>query len=254
MGAWGTAITSDDTVLAVIEFVAQRLKSGDGLQAACKAAEHNFQEELRDEDDGPLVWLALAHVQWKYGEVTPRISERVRADFRAGRGLERWRDDPKQLQQRQAVLAKFLSKIETPNPKPARAPKKIIRLAPFAAGDCLAVRLADGQHTGAIVLRVDNSNEEHGASLIGSLDYLASSPPEPSVFEQRVWLYKHHGNWNGEPELHWYGSSGLRKERERIAVIYKTKLRPTDPTDSRSLSNLARLGTQIILCRGSGST
>lgn len=185
MGAWGTAITSDDTVADVVGHVVDRMKRGDSLLAACEDAERTFRAEINDPDDGPLVWLALAHVQWKFGSVAPRVLERVRGDVSNGRGLERWREDPKLLAQRCAALARFLAKIESANPKPSSPPKTVVRLAPFAEGDCLSVLTADGNYTAAIVLKVNNSNPECGTNLVGALDYLSETPPTLEIFGKR---------------------------------------------------------------------
>jgi hypothetical protein len=59
----------------------------------------------------PLLWLALAHVQWKYGTVDTDILSCIRSDIASERGLERWREDPRGLAKRKAALAKFLAQI-----------------------------------------------------------------------------------------------------------------------------------------------
>lgn len=249
MGTWGTSITSDDTVADVVDYVVGRMKGGDSLLVACTDAERNFKAELNDPDDGPLVWLALAHVQWKYGSVAPPVLERVRSDVLNGHGLDRWREDSKLLAQRRAALERFLAKIESPNPKPSALPKAITRLAPFAEGDCLSVLTAEGTYTAAIVLKVNNSRPEYGTNLVGSLDYLSETPPAPEIFEQRRWLHKNHGNWKGEPDLAWYGPHGAKTERKRFAVVSSTKLRFRDPSSAPSHASWRQLGEQILLCR-----
>lgn len=249
MGAWGTSITSDDTVSDVVDHVLGRMKRGDSLLAACTSAERTFSAELSDPDDGPLIWLALAHVQWKSGSVAPRVLERVRSDISSGNGLERWREDSKLLAQIRAALERFLAKIESPNPKPPALPKAVIRLAPFAEGDCLSVLTTEGTYTAAIVLKVNNSNPEYGANLVGSLDYLSETPPALEVFEERQWLKKNHGNWNGEPDLVWYGPHGAKTERKRFSVVGRTKIRFRDPSSAPGYTSWRQLGVQILLCR-----
>ncbi|MEO8064088.1 MAG: hypothetical protein ABI821_15240 [Pseudomonadota bacterium] len=249
MGAWGTAITSDDTVADVIGTVVERLKAGDSLSAACEVALREFNSSLNDADDAPLVWLGLAHSQWKYGRVDERVLEQIRRDIATERGLERWRDDPVAFTKRKRVLQIFLEKISVANPKPAAAPRAIINLAPFREGDCLAVLTRSGEYTAAIVLVADNSRPEHGSNLVGSLDFLSTTPPMQEDFEGRKWLFKHHGNWHGEQEISWYGARGIRKEKNRITVVGSTALRRTDPRQSNSYAGLNLLGEQILLCR-----
>lgn len=250
MGAWGTAITSDDTVSDVVGTVVDHLKAGADMAAACALALKGHESALADPDDGPSVWLALAHVQWKYDRVDPTVLGHVRDDMASGRSLALWKDNPALLKRRTQALHAFLEKISTTNPKPSAWPRTVIRRAPFAEGDCLAVLTSNGLYTAAIVIAADNSRAEYGKNLIGSLDYLSDKQPASSDFEARKWLYKHHGNWNGKQELAWYLPSGLRSAMKRIAVVGKTTIRRSDPKDSSTLAGWKSLGGQILLCRG----
>jgi hypothetical protein len=252
MGTSGTSITADDTVADVVGTAIDRLKEGATLQEASAFALRRFKRLLKDPDNGPLVWLALAHVQWKYGRVDSEVLEQVRHDIAAGNGLDRWRDEPADLTARKQVLEAFLAKISEANPKPASPPKSVTRLAPFAEGDCISVLTSSGEYTAAIVLNSDNSRSESGSNLVGSLDYLSRHPPEQKVFEDRTWLFKHHGNWNGAQELAWYIPVGFRNARRRIVVVGKTNIRSSDPRRSDSYANWGLLGEQILLCRRRG--
>jgi hypothetical protein len=250
MGTYGTAISQDDAVADVVGFLVDRLKAGSTLDAASKAALARFREMEGDDDEAPLLWLAIASVQWKYGTVDVEVLRRVRADTTDERGLDRWREDPKLLLKRRAALSSFLARIEKPNPKPSPLPRLIGRAAPFEEGDCLSVITADGRYTAALVLKVNNSNPELGMNLVAGLDYLGSEPPDLAVFEQRKWLLKHHGKWNGAPDLCWYLPVRLRQERKRIAVVARTAIRATDPRDAEPHCGWNLLGQQILLCRG----
>jgi len=249
MGTWGSGITQDDTVADIVGFVKDRLKEGDSLEVASVQAQRQFASTQGDVDEAPLLWLALAEVQWKYGAVDSAVLSRVRKDIQSGSGLERWSDDAKTLAGRRAALTKFLAKVESPNPKPSAPPKLVVRKAPFLEGDCLSVQLPDGRYTAALVLRVDNSNAEYGKNLIASLDYCDSEPPSLAVFERRDWLVLDHGNWNGEKEVRWYLPVRFQKERKRITVVGNVKLRWGDPKDSRSSTGWNNLGVQVLLCR-----
>jgi hypothetical protein len=111
MGTSGTSITADDTVADVVGTAIDRLKEGATLQEASAFALRRFKRLLKDPDNGPLVWLALAHVQWKYGRVDSEVLDQVRNDIAAGNGLDRWRDEPADLTARKQVLEAFLAKI-----------------------------------------------------------------------------------------------------------------------------------------------
>jgi hypothetical protein len=250
MGTYGTSITADDTVADVVGTVVDRMKEGASLQEASDFALRRFKSALKDSDDGPLIWLALAHVQWKYGRVDPQVFDRVRNDIASEQGLDRWREDPAGLTKRRRVLETFLAKIAKVNEKPAVSPRSVVRLAPFREGDCIAIQTSSGQYTAAIVLRVDNSRLEYGSNLIGSLDYLSTALPEQKVFEDRKWLFKHHGSWNGAQELAWYTQVGFRTARKRLKLVGTTNIRSKDPRQSNSYANWGLLGEQILLCRG----
>ena len=250
MGTYGTSITADDTVADVAGTIVDRMKEGASVQEASDFALRRFKSSLKDSDDGPLVWLALAHVQWKYGRVDAQVLDRVRSDIASGKGLDRWREDPTGLAKRKRVLENFLAKISTVNGKPSAPPRSVVQLAPFGEGDCIAVQTSSGEYTAAIVLKVDNSRSEYGSNLVASLDYLSTTLPEQKVFEDRNWLFKHHGSWHGAQELAWYIPVGFRKARKRIRLVGRTEIRSSDPHESNSYANWGLLGEQILLCRG----
>ncbi|MDP1710000.1 MAG: hypothetical protein Q8L28_00055 [bacterium] len=247
MGAWGVGITQDDTVSDVVGFLTDQLKAGDSLQTATERTKTHFVQLERDENEAPLFWLALAHVQWKYGVVEKPILDHVRSDITNDRGLERWKEDTKSLAKRKAALAKFISQIEVSNSKPSKPPKLIVRRAPFKHGDCLSIVLSDGRYTAALVLNVDNSNQEYGKNLIASLDYLSSIPPSLEVFKRKDWLILSHGNWNNRKDICWYLPVRFKKESERIKVVGNISLERSLPKEDGMYSNWSHLGQQILL-------
>lgn len=249
MGAWGFGILQDDTVSDVVGFFIDRLKAGDQLRLATAATVAHFAELEHDRDEAPLLWLAVAHVQWKYGSIDPSVLRRVRSDVEAERGLDRWRDDPKSLTRRKGALARFLAKIEQPNPKPSALPKLIVRKAPFRQGDCLSIFLPDGRYTAALVLAEDNTDPERGNNLIASLDYCGNVPPQLSVFEQRKWLVLSHGNWNNEQDVCWYLPVRFRSVRRRVTIVGNVPLKSRDPKESSTYVGWNHLGLQVLLCQ-----
>ena len=93
MGAWGHGIRQDDFVCDVIGDFEDLLKAGRCVSDATKVVKSRFASEIKDADDGPLFWIALADVQWTYGELEPQVLKRVRKDFDSGRSLDPWRED-----------------------------------------------------------------------------------------------------------------------------------------------------------------
>jgi hypothetical protein len=227
------------------------LKEGSSLADASSRAIAHFKRLENDAEDAPLLWQAIALVQWKYGKVDDAVLVRVRHDIESERGLDIWRDDPKDLAKRRGVLEKFLNKLQLANPKPSLLPKIILRRAPFEEGDCLAVRTKDDRYTAALVLRANNQNPEYGKNLVAGLDYLDEEPPTLAFFEERKWLFKHHGNWNGEPDLVWFLPVRFRDASKRITLLGKTRIRESDPKDAGGHAGWNLLGDQILYCRSS---
>jgi hypothetical protein len=252
MGCWGPGITANDTVSDVRDFMLDRLKEGVSLADASSRAITHFRFLQDDPQDAPLLWQAIALIQWKYGKVNAAVLARVRHDIESERGLEIWSDNPKDLAKRKRALEKFLNKLQLANPKPL-PPKTILRRAPFEEGDCLAVRTKDDRYTAALVLSVNNRNPEYGKNLVAGLDYLDEEPPELAFFEERKWLFKRHGNWKGEPDLTWFLPVRFGDASKRITILGKTRIRESDPKDAGGHAGWDLLGDQILYCRSSKS-
>ena len=111
MGAWGYGIRQDDFVLDVVGIFEDLLKAGQSVPDATETVKTRFVAETNDSDDGPLLWLALADVQWTCGALTSEVLNHVQSDFDSGRSLDAWREDARGLLRRKAALEKFIRKI-----------------------------------------------------------------------------------------------------------------------------------------------
>lgn len=67
MGAWGHGIRQDDFVCDVNGVFDDLLKAGKSVAEATKEMKSRFSAEIKNTDDGPLFWIALADAQWTYG-------------------------------------------------------------------------------------------------------------------------------------------------------------------------------------------
>jgi hypothetical protein len=205
---------------------------------------------IGDLDDGPLFWIGLAEAQWTFGEVDGSVLAKVKADILSGAGLDRWEEaGAGALAKRGHVLEKFVEKVSTPNPRPRRPPKLIIRPSKFKPGDCLAVLLTNGQYGAALVLAADDSRPEYGSNLVGTMDYMAPEKPGIELFEKRNWLRVTHHNWDGSRDVHWFPPWGFRKAKSRIEVIGCVRLKRSDPKDSPSYSFWDHIADQVIYQR-----
>ncbi len=250
MGVWGTGILQDDTVADVVGSIKDLMKKGQPLAAAVAEVRKQFAELEQDPDEAPLLWLGIAHAEWKYGKVQAIVLDRIRSDIAQENGLERWREDPKALAKRKASLRKFLTQVEEPNPKLSAPPKLVVRKAPFRKGDCLSISLPEGRYTAALVLNEDNSNPELGRNLIGSLDYWETQPPDLAVFNARRWLKRTWGAWDGSPEILWYLPVGFREASKRISVVGNVKLKWLDPRSATQYASWKGFGDGILYSVG----
>ena len=246
MGAWGHGIRQDDFVCDVIGLFEDLLKVGKSVREATEAVRSKFTAAMKDVDDGPLFWIALADMQWSYGELEPQILTRVKEDLASGRSLALWTDDQRGLAGRRAVLEKFISKIEKPNRRPKKLPKIVVRAPKFRPGDCLSMRLSNGQYAAALVLRADHSNVEYGKNLLGVLDYLSTEKPTMDVFHQRKWLVLSQPGFNNKIDVAWYHYMGFLAVKSRLEIVGQVEILNSDPTDSTIYRRWTGIGDQVI--------
>ena len=84
------------------------------LKAATDAVLEDLADFLDDEEDAPVVVLALASVQWETGRLDERIKTRALKIIADGVDF-RWQDS-EFMEQRRAVLAELGAKLNTPPP------------------------------------------------------------------------------------------------------------------------------------------
>lgn len=248
MGAWGVGIRQDDFVLDVVGVFEDQLKDGKTILEATSRVREQFASALDDSQDGPLFWIALADMQWKFGSLDPQVLRRVVDIVDTEAGMEHWGEPTDKIyRQRRAVLEKFRDKISWPNPKPSRRPKRIIRRPKFKSGDCLSIQLENGQYGAALVLGTDHSIPEHGKDLVVELDYLSDTPPTLDDFKERRWLRLTHHNWKGRLQVAWILSMGFRKMKARISVVGNIPILDSDPKEATIYGGWHLLGQQVLL-------
>ena len=232
MGAWGYGIRQDDFVLDVVGAFEDLLKAGQSVREATEMVTSRFGTASGDAVDGPLLWIAIADVQWTYGEVDPQIVKRVKEDLASGRSLAIWTDDQRTLSRRTTALEKFIIKVEQSNPRPKKLPKTTVRAPMFPAGTCLSIHLPNGQYAAALILASDHTHVEHGRNLVGVLDYISAEKPPLEVFRNRKWLDVGDQGGKSDKDLAWYYDTGFRAVKARLAVVGETEILDSDPTDS----------------------
>jgi hypothetical protein len=206
MGAWGTAITSNDTYADIYGEFFDLYNDGLDVAEISKKLIVANQETINDRDDCNNFWFALAKAQWECKQLDKDIFDRVKTIVETGADLEVWRQldaDEKGIKKRKVVLDKFLTDLETERPKAKSRKKKIIRQPVFEKGDCLTFKLENGNYGGAVILEAINDSK-YGNNLIATTRINQPNKPTKKDFENAEVLVMNYASWNNEPNVKWY--------------------------------------------------
>jgi hypothetical protein len=114
MGAWGVGIFDDDVACDARIAMLDQFRAGLPAKVATDAVLEDLADFLEDEEDGPVVLLALAAVQWDAGRLDARVKRRALKVIAGGVDF-RWQDS-EFAEQRRAVLAELGAKLSAPPP------------------------------------------------------------------------------------------------------------------------------------------
>lgn len=206
MGAWGTAISSNDTYADIYGEFFDLYNEGLDVTEISRKLIANNQETINDTDDSNNFWFALAKAQWECKQLDKEIFVRVKTIIETGADLEVWRQleaDEKDIKKRKVVLDKFLADIETERLKAKTRKKKIIRQPVFEKGDCLTFKLENGNYGGAVVLEAIKDSE-YGHNLILTTRINQPNKPTKRDFENAEVLVINYASWDNKSVVQWY--------------------------------------------------
>lgn len=113
MGTWDTGIFDDDIAMDVKAEFDDAMAEDLTVEEATEQVLESFEDELEDEDDGPVVYFALAVLQMEQGSVTEDIRQAVLHIIETGQGLERWKDaEEEKFNKRIGILNELKQKLE----------------------------------------------------------------------------------------------------------------------------------------------
>lgn len=92
MGAWGYGIFDDDTSLDIRDNFEKYIENGLSIIEATEKILEEYRDEIEDEDDGPIKYLALASLQMDKGELQKNIKEAALDIIENGKGFEVWEE------------------------------------------------------------------------------------------------------------------------------------------------------------------
>jgi hypothetical protein len=206
MGAWGTAISSNDTFADIYSEFFDLYNDGLEVAEISKRLIADNQEVINDKDDCNNFRFALAKAQWECKQLDKDIFDRVKKVVETGADLEVWRQldaDEKDIKKRKVVLDKFLADLQTERPKAKSRKKKIIRQPVFDKGDCLTFKLENGNYGGAVVLEAIKDSE-YGHNLIATTRINQPNKPTKKDFENAEVLVMNYASWDNKPNVKWY--------------------------------------------------
>jgi hypothetical protein len=176
MGAWGTAVFSDDTACNVRDDYMELV--GDGLSGpdATKALLPMWSASLNDADEAPVFWLALAATQWKCGRLEPDVLQQALNVIDGGTDLDRWVENKADHRTRQAVLAKLRKQLVSPQRPEKQILKRFRDSNEWGVGDLITYRLLSGRF---VIWRVIGHNTDKGgtAPVCELLDWVGEELP-----------------------------------------------------------------------------
>jgi hypothetical protein len=135
MGAWGTAIFSDDEALDIKQEYQTLLAFGTPEDEAFELVKKYFEIDENDDDES-VFWLAIATLQEKYGILMPEVRDKTIKIIDSGVDLELWEDsDKRDFENRKKVLEDVKTKLLSPNTERQKIPKPTIQKRRFGLGD-----------------------------------------------------------------------------------------------------------------------
>ncbi len=182
MGAWGPAVFSNDVARDVRDRYRELIEDQVDADQAEATVLEEFMHLVEDQDDGPVVWLALAASESALG----RLSERAKA--KALHVIENdgdspfWLDAaPRDRAKRTAALAKLRTQLvgAQPAPRRVRRPKQVTTA--LSVGDVLALRSVESTRLVRIAAMIEDRRVQ--SPLISVLDYAEAEPPPPDQLE-----------------------------------------------------------------------
>ncbi|MBN8248766.1 MAG: hypothetical protein J0L84_15160 [Verrucomicrobia bacterium] len=194
MGAWGTAIFSDDTAADVRDEFRDHIGDGLSPEIATSRLTKEYASSLKDSDEAPAFWLGLAAAQWNLGRLLPEVLANALQVIDDGTDLRRLDENKPAQRQRKAVLEQLRSKLLAPQPACKRVPKRYRQTNTWKNGQVIGYRLANGQ---LCLFRIIGQHSDNGGSspIAELIDWLGTEIPLRDCVE--FLPIRHHRYANG---------------------------------------------------------
>jgi hypothetical protein len=158
MGTWGTALFSDDLAADLRGEFLELIDKGLTTEEAVNRLKTEYKSSLRDPDEEPVFWLALADIGWRLGRLDDKVLENALRVIDSGQDLARW-EDGADRRKREHVLAKLRTKLQSAPPPQKPVAKTIKSANEWQMGEVIGFRLLSGRW---VLLRVIGHHEDRG--------------------------------------------------------------------------------------------
>lgn len=192
MGAWGISIFSDDFACDIRGEYNAMLMLGKTDEEASKAIFDQFYEQIKNSEDEPVFWFALALSQWKKGRMMDDIKTKALEFIDNGKDLERWNtpENQKNYKNRIKELQKLKEKLLSPMPPLKKVGKPKVTNSPWKVGDLLAYKIISNS-----IMNLEFLNQYVLLRVIKIIQQPVSNYGEVKIYNETVLLglYK----WSG---------------------------------------------------------
>jgi len=113
MGTWGIKIFEDDITMDVRDYFNDYVNKGDSISKATDKILHLLKDEIKDKDEGPLIYFSLAELQMEKGILEINIKEKCLECLKNGTSMDRWISSGiSQFLKRRKVLKEFIARLK----------------------------------------------------------------------------------------------------------------------------------------------
>lgn len=116
MATSGTGVFDDDLAADVRDDYLAMIAEGQSDSAALTGILRSYQESVKDADEGPVFWFALAATQWKYGRLLSRVKAKALAIINRGGDVHRWPKE-RDVNRRRKVLEELKTNLLSKQPR-----------------------------------------------------------------------------------------------------------------------------------------
>ena len=185
MGAWGTAIFSDDLASDVRDSWKELLGESLSPEQATEVIIKNYGTELNDPEEKLVFWLALAASQWKTGRLQLAVKDKALQIIDSKENLKYWEGKgaaKADIRKREKVELKLKEQLLSKQPDSKRIPKVYKENSEFEIGDIFSYEHQSGK---LALFRVIGIHHDNGgrSSVCELLDWFDKELPLGSISE-----------------------------------------------------------------------